>query len=111
MNRSKIIQAYEAHHARPAKSEAEELPTPPKYIFCNGDCDAVNAMSVFESECAGKARVTLYDLIDAQEIMFSVFKGTKILDATAERLAVEFKDGSRLNIDYKRGHLRVLRLA
>lgn len=110
MNRSKIIQAYEARHACPVKSEAEELPTPSKYIFVNGDCDAVNAMYIFDAELRNKLTLKLTDWIDAREEVYrSLEATTSYLDNSV--MVMEFKDGSQLHIDIDRKHLRLLRLA
>lgn len=116
MNRSKIIQAYEARHntARAEQVEteqAEQLANPPKYTFINDDCDAVNAMSIFEAELQDKTRARLADIIDAREVVYECYPEALMIHQDESSFSLEFKDGSILKVDHVRGLLRILRLA
>lgn len=111
MNRSKIIQAYEARHTRPAKVKAEELPTPPKYVFVNEDCDAFNAIRVFDAELRNKIKPKLSDWIDAREAVYQ-----SLSTATTEYIddclyTMDFEDGSKLLVDMRNKFFRVLNWA
>lgn len=110
MNRSKIIQAYEARHARPTSAKSEELPTPPKYVFMNDDCDAFNAIRIFDAELRNKLTPKLTDWIDAREEVYRSFEATTSY-ADSSVMVMEFKDGSQLYIDIDRKFFRLLRLA
>ena len=98
MNRSKIIQAYEARH-NTARTEH------------NDDCDAINAALIFEAELQDMTRVKLSDIIDAREVVYECYPRALIIDQDESSFSLEFKDGSILKVDHVRGLLRILRLA
>ena len=99
MNRSKIIQAYEARHNTARTEQAQQI---------NVDCVAIKAARIFEAELQDKP-IKLSDIIDAREVVYECYPRALIIDQDESSFSLEFKDGSILKVDHVRGLLRILR--